>query len=69
MKAIKFTEVVRENGLVLNSPELMTLFNKEVEIIVLEKKADQIENTLNVDDFDADDIKALNEAMEDLCYQ
>ena len=45
MKAIRFIDVVKENGLILNSPELMTLFDREVEIIVLEKDISELKRT------------------------
>ena len=45
MKAIRFIDVVKENGLILNSPELMTFFDREVEIIVLEKDISELKRT------------------------
>jgi len=69
MKAIKFTDVVKENGLILNSPELMMLFNREVEIIVLEKETDIIEvadSKGQGKQFNKDDINAMSEALREM---
>ena len=67
MEAIRLLEIVTENGLNINSPELKKYVNKQVEIIVspvedTNIKRQKIRELAGM--FDDDDIKAFEEALE-----
>ena len=68
MEAIRLLEIVTENGLNINSPELKKYINKQVEIIVFPVEDADIKKQKIMElagMFDDDDIKAFEEALED----
>ena len=68
MEAVRLFEIVTENGLNINSPELKKYVNRQVEIIVFPVENADIKKQKLMElagMFDEDDIKAFEVALEE----
>ena len=72
MKTVKMIDTVTENGIVLNTPELMEFLNQKVEIIVSSVEQKKIERNERLEKLagflSEDDAKIFEEALAE-CRQ